>query len=99
CGADARGLDVAEAVRVADVFDTNRVANAADDALAARHVRVPTGQVGLIPALRRLGERKRGAAAHDLGDRCAAHERLTGDDRIPVDQAVPRAYLHGAQAA
>ena len=69
----AGGGEVVEALRVADVLEADREADAAADALAAGRVAGAAGQADRVARqLLRLGHRQRGGAADHLGDRAAS---------------------------
>ena len=89
----ARGAVVVEALRVADVLEADREADAAADALAARRVAGAAGQPDRVARQRLgLGHRDRGGGADHLGDGqrpghdLARRQRVAGLDRVQQPQ-------------
>ena len=79
---DARRAVVVEALRVTDVLEADREADAALHALAARRVPGAAGEPdGLARQLLGLGLRERGRAADDLPRRQRARQHLAGRQR------------------
>ena len=79
---------VVEAVRIADVLHAGGETDAPADALAEREITGTAGQADRIVRDLRLRQREVRAAAHDLGDRCAAFDRLARHDPVAVAQSV-----------
>ena len=91
---DARGAEVVEALREADVLVADGEADAAPHALAARRVARAAGQPARIARGRLgLGQRQRGRLADDLGHGQRAR------DALPRRQHVARARSRCAAAA
>ena len=76
--------EVVEAVRIAHVLHAGGEADTSTHALAEREIAGTTRQTDRIVRDLRLRQREVRAAAHDLGDRCAAFDRLARDDPVAV---------------
>ena len=91
---DARGAVVVEALRVADVLEPDREADAAADALAARRVARAARAAGSPrAAAARLGDRQLGGAADHVGDRKRSLDPLAGRQHVAGRERVPQPQL------
>ena len=90
-------VEVVEALRVADVLEADREADAAADALPARRVAGAAGEADRVARqLLRLRDGDVGAAADHLGDRKRAGDHLAGREHVARTRARSQAQLDAA---
>jgi hypothetical protein len=96
---DPGGAEVVEALRVADVLEAEREADAAPDSLAARRVAGATGQPQRVARERLLRrDRQRGGTADHLARRQRPGHDLTGRERVAGLERVQQAELDRVDA-
>ena len=85
----ARGRKIVEAVRVADILHSGRIANTPPHTFAVREIAEASRQGDRVFRNSAVGHRKVGAPPDDVGDRRAALDGLTRDDAVAVAQRIP----------
>src|SRR5438270_11958561 len=90
----ARGREVVEAVRVADVLHSRGIADAAAYALAARAVAETARQRDRVSPYFPFGHRDVGARTDDVSDGSASLHRLTCDGPTAVAKRLCWADAH-----